>query len=53
METLSFVQTLPYMAMGMGGIFAVILVLMLTITILNACTSDKKKKIEDGGDSAE
>jgi|GEM_PF-3077071 len=41
-QTLSFVETLPYMAKGMAGIFLVILVIMAAIKILDVCTREKK-----------
>lgn len=39
-----FLQTLPIMGMGMLGIFAVILVIMLTVVLLNKLTAPKNKE---------
>ncbi|MDO4566482.1 MAG: hypothetical protein Q4B42_04050 [Oscillospiraceae bacterium] len=38
-----FLQTLPYMGLGMLGIFAVTLVIILCITLLNKFTSGKEE----------
>ena len=38
-----FLQTLPYMAKGMCGIFVVTGILILSVVILNRATSRKKK----------
>ena len=38
-----FLQTLPYVAKGMCGIFAVTAVLILSVVLLNKGTSDRKK----------
>lgn len=37
-----FLETLPYMAKGLAGIFLVTLVIMLSITILNKLTKPKE-----------
>lgn len=37
-----FLETLPYMAKGMLGIFTVTIIIMLGITILNKLTSKEK-----------
>ena len=37
-------QTLPIMGMGMLGIFAVILVIILVVAALNKLTAPKEKK---------
>ena len=39
-----FLQTLPIMGMGMLGIFAVILVIILVVAALNKLTAPKEKK---------
>ena len=39
-----FLQTLPIMGMGMLGIFAVILVIILVVDALNKLTAPKEKK---------
>ena len=43
-----FMQTLPYMAKGMLGIFAVTLVLVACILLLNRLTSRKKDTGDQG-----
>lgn len=42
-----FLWTLPIMAKGMGGIFLVTAVIILTIVLLNAVTG-RKQKPKDG-----
>ena len=39
-----FLQTLPITGMGMLGIFAVILVIILVVAALNKLTAPKEKK---------
>lgn len=39
----ALLETLPIMGKGMLGIFIVTLAIILTVTILNAVTSKKKK----------
>ena len=42
-----FLYTLPYMAYGMAGIFAVTLIIVLSIALLNLLTSHSGEK-KDG-----
>lgn len=42
MNIQGFLETLPYMAKGLAGIFLVTLVIMLSITILNKLTKPKE-----------
>ncbi len=44
----NFLQTLPIMLQGMGGIFIVMIVIYLLIYVLNR-TTGKKKNGEQGG----
>ena len=47
MNVAAFLQTLPIMGMGMGGIFVVILVIYGCIAVLNRVTTKKADKDEE------
>ncbi len=47
-----FLETLPYMLKGMVGIFMVTIIIILTIAILNKCSSGSKKNQENSSEEA-
>ncbi len=47
MNTQLFLQTLPFMGLGMAGIFIVTIIIILSIALLNKLTSGYKENKDE------